>query len=118
MLEHRDVLQLYNTRKPDIVRYDPVTKSTEILEITICCNLHFEQALKGKHEKDLHLWNVLENLEFKVKMHVLYFGSLGNIPINCSKMIQRIYKNSEKAKKCIKIVLYIHHYWSKLYLAK
>ena len=98
MLEHRDVLQLYNTRKPDIVRYDPVTKSTEILEITICYDMYFEQALKGKHEKDLHLWNVLENLEVKVKMHVLYFGSLGNIPNNCTKMVQ----NSEKAKNVLK----------------
>ena len=71
MPEHREVLQLCNARKPDIVRYDPVTKSIEIVEITICYDLYFEQALNGKHEKHLHLLNVLKNLGFKVKMHVL-----------------------------------------------
>ena len=87
MPEHRKVLQLCNARKPDTARYDPVTKSIDIVEITICYDLHFEQALNGKHEKYLHLLNVLENLGFKVKMHVLCFGSLGNVPKNCSEMV-------------------------------
>ena len=93
MPEHREVLQLCNARKSDIVPYDPVTKSIEIVEITICYDLYFEQALNGKHEKYLHLLNVLENLGFKVKMHVLCFRSLGNVPKNCSKMVRKIYKN-------------------------
>ena len=79
MPEHRKLLQLSNARKPDIVRYDPVTKSTEIVKIKICYDLYFEQALNEKHEKYLHLLNVLENLGFKVKIHVLCFGSLGNV---------------------------------------
>ena len=41
ILDHRKVLQLCNARNPDIVRYDPVTKSIEIVEITICYNLYF-----------------------------------------------------------------------------
>ena len=72
MPELREVWQLCNARKPDIVRYDPVTKSIEIVEITICYDLYFEQALYGKHEKHLHLLNVLKNLGFKVKMHALW----------------------------------------------
>ena len=60
MPEHREVLQLCNARKPDIARYDPVTKSIDIVEITICYDLYFEQALNGKHEKygskDLQKW--------------------------------------------------------------
>ena len=96
--QHREVLQLCNARKPDIVRYDPVTKSIEIVEITICYDLYFEQALNGKHEKYLHLLNVLENPGFKVIMHELCFGSLGNVPQNCSRMVRKIYKNREKAK--------------------
>ena len=102
MPEHREVLQLCNARKSDIVPYDPVTKSIEIVEITICYDLYFEQALNGKHEKYLHLLNVLENLGFKVKMHVLCFGSLGNVPKNSSKMVRKIYKNREKAKNILK----------------
>ena len=93
MPEHREVLQLCNARKSDIVPYDPVTKSIEIVEITICYDLYFEQALNGKHEKYLHLLNVLENVRFKVKMHVLGFRSLGKVPKNCSKMVRKIYKN-------------------------
>ena len=70
MPKHRGILQLCNARKPNIVCYDPVAKSIDIVEITICCDLHFEQACNGRHEKYLHLLNVLENLGFKVKMHV------------------------------------------------
>ena len=102
MPEHREVLQLCNARKPDIVRYDPVTKSIEIVEITICYDLHFEQALNGKHEKYLHLLNVLENLGFKFKMHVLCFGSFGKVQKNSSKMVTKISKNREKAKNILK----------------
>ena len=50
MPEHRKVLQLCNARKPHIVRYNPVTKSIKIVEIAICYDLYFEQALNGKHE--------------------------------------------------------------------
>ena len=39
--EHRKVLQLCNARNADIVRYDPVTKSIETVEITICYELYF-----------------------------------------------------------------------------
>ena len=102
MPEHHQILQLCKARKPDIVRYDPVTKSIDIVEITICYDLYFEQALSGKHEKYLHLLNVLENLGLKVKMHVLCFGSLGNVPKACSKMIRKIYKNRDKAKNILK----------------
>ena len=96
------MLKLGNARKPDIVHCDPVIKSIEIVEITVCYDLYFEQALSGKHEKYLHLLNVLENLGFKVKMHVLCFVSLGNVPKNCSKMVRKIYKNREKAKNILK----------------
>ena len=96
------MLKLGNARKPDIIYYDPVTKSIEIVEITICYDLYFEQALNGKHEKYLHLLNVLENLGFKVKMHVLCFGSLGNVPKNCTKMARKIYKNHQKTKNILK----------------
>ena len=72
------------------------------MEIEICYNLYFEQALNGKHEKYLNLLNVLENLGFKVKMHVLCFGSLGNVTKNCCKVVRKIYKNHEKAKKKLK----------------
>ena len=102
MLEHHKILQLCNARKPDIVCYDQITESIDIVEIIICYDLYFEQALNGKHEKYLHLLNVLENLGFKVKMLVLCFGSLGNVPKNCSKMVQKIYKNHEKAKDILK----------------
>ena len=102
MPEHREVLQLCNARKPDIVRYDPVIKSIEIVEITICYDLHFEQALNGKHEKYLYLLNVLENLGFKFKMHVLCFESLENVPKNSSKMVTKISKTREKAKNILK----------------
>ena len=102
MPEHSEILQLCNARKPDIVCYDPVTKSNDIVEITICHDLYFEQALSGKHEKYLHLLKVLENLGFKVKMHVLCFGSLENVPKICSKMVRNIYKNREKTKNILK----------------
>ena len=102
MPEHCDILQLCNARKLDIVRYDPVTKSIDIVKTTICYDLYFEQALNGKHEKYLHLLNVLGNLGFKVKMHLLCFRSLGNVPKNCSKMVRKIYKNREKAKNILK----------------
>ena len=68
------------------------------MEITICNDLYFEQALNGKH----FLLNVHENLGFKVKMHVLCFGFLGNNPKKCSKMVQKINKNREKAKNILK----------------
>ena len=61
MPEHCKILQLCNARKPDIVRYDPVTKSIEIVEITIGHDLYFEQGLNGKHEKYLHFLIALEN---------------------------------------------------------
>ena len=118
MPEHSEILQLCNAKNPDIVRYDPVTKSIDIVEITICYDLYFEQALNAKHEKYLHLLNVPENLGFKVKMHVLWFGSLGNVPKSCSKMVRKIYKNRGIAKKYFKMVLYVHYYWSKLFLVK
>ena len=102
MPEPREILQLCNARKSDIVRYDPVTKSIDIVEITIYYDLYFEQALNGKHKKYLHLLNVLENLGFKVKMHVLCFGSSGNVPKTCSKTVRKIYKNREKAKNILK----------------
>ena len=38
MLEHREVLQLCKARKPDIVRYGPVTKS--IARFIIICTLN------------------------------------------------------------------------------
>ena len=69
-------------------------KSIEIVETTICYELHFEQALNGKHEKYLHLLNVLENLGFKLKMHVLCFGSLENVP----KWFERFTKVVKKLK--------------------
>ena len=68
------------------------------MEITISNDLYFEQALNRKHL----LLNVHENLGFKVKMHVLCFGFLGNIPKKCSKMVQKINKNREKAKNILK----------------
>ena len=94
MSEHREVLQLCKARKPDIVRYGPVSKSTEVVEITISYHMYFEQALNGKHEKYLHLLNVLENLGFKAKMNV-YFGLFGNVPKNCIKMVRKLYKNRD-----------------------
>ena len=60
MSEHREVLQLCKARKPDIVRYGPVSKSIEVVEITISYHLYFEQALNRKYEKYLHLLNVLD----------------------------------------------------------
>ena len=94
MSEHREVLQLCKARKPDIVRYGPVSKSIEVVEITISYHMYFEQALNGKHEKNLHLLNVLENLGFKAKMNV-YFGLSGNVPKNCIKMVRKLYKNRD-----------------------
>ena len=89
MPEHCKILQLCNARKPDIVCYDSVTKSIEIMEITIGYDLYFEQGLNGKHEKYLHFLIALESFVFRIKMHVLCFGSLGNVPKNCSKMVRR-----------------------------
>ena len=68
------------------------------MEIAISNDLYFEQALNRKHL----LLNVHENLGFKVKMHVLCFGFSGNIPKKCSKMVQKINKNREKAKNILK----------------
>ena len=73
MPEHRKVLELCNARKPGIVRYDPVTKSIEIVEITICYDSYFEQAVHGKYEKYRHCW-----------------------------VVRKIYKNREKAKNILK----------------
>ena len=102
MPEHRQILQLCNARKPDIVRYVPVTKSIDIVEITTCYDFYFEQVLSGKHEKYLYLLNVLENLGFKVKTHALCFRFLRNVPKTCSKMVRKIYKNRGKTKNISK----------------
>ena len=69
MLEHLKVLQLCKARKINIICYDPVTTSIEIVEITICYDLYFEQVLNGKDKKYFHLLNVLENLGFTVKSY-------------------------------------------------
>ena len=69
---------LCNNRKPDIVRTDPVTRNIETTEVTICYDLHFQLARNGKIEKYTLLVHALVQLGNKVKLHVLYFGSLGN----------------------------------------
>jgi len=100
--EHREMLVLCNCRKPDIVRYDPVTRNIEIIEITICYDLYFDQARNGKYEKYVPLVNILENLGFNVKMYVLCFGSLGNVTKECSKTVRKLYKIRSKAKSILK----------------
>ena len=71
MPKHRQILQLCNARKPDIIRYDRVTKSIDIVEITICYDLYFEQALNREHEKYLHLLNVLESQNACIMFRIL-----------------------------------------------
>ena len=117
MLKHHEVLQLCNARKANIVCYDPVTTSIEIVEITICYDLYFEQVLNGKDKKYIHLLNVLENLGFTVKMHVLCSDPWGMSKKIVLKLFKRFTKVVKK-EKYIEMVLCIHYYWSKLYLAK
>ena len=117
MLEYHKVLQLCNARKANIVCYDPVTTSIEIVEITICYDLYFEQVLNGKDKKYIHLLNVLENLGFTVKMHVLCSDPWGMSKKIVLKLFKRFTKVVKK-EKYIEMVLCIHYYWSKLYLAK
>ena len=42
--QHRERLVLCNNRKPDILRIDPVTRSIEVSEVTICYDLFFQLA--------------------------------------------------------------------------
>ena len=99
---NRDILLLCNCRRPDIIRFDPINRNIEIIEITICYDLYFEQARISKNEKYIPLVNALESLGYSVKMYVLCFGSLGNVTKECSKIVHKLCKNRSKAKDILK----------------
>ena len=88
--QHRERLVLCNNRKPDIVRIDPVTRNIETIEVTICYDLHFQLARNGKIEKYTLLVHALVQLGNKVKLHVLYFGSLGNSTKEWGGIVRKI----------------------------
>ena len=100
--ENRERLLLSNCRRPDIIRFDSINRNIEIIEITICYDLYFEQARISKKEKYIPLVNALESLGYFVKMYVLCFGSLGNVTKECSKIVHKLCKNRSKAKDILK----------------
>ena len=85
--QHRKRLVLCNNRKPDIPQTDLVTRNIEIIEVTICYDSHFQLARNGKIDKYALLLTFLVQLGFNVKLHVLCFGSLGNIMKECGNIV-------------------------------
>ena len=73
---HRKRLVLCNNQKPDTLQIDPVTRNIEIIEFTACYDLYFQLARNGKIEKHTPFVNVLVQLSYNAKLHVLFFGSL------------------------------------------
>ena len=67
---------LCNNQKPDILQIDPVIRNIEIIEVTTCYDLYFQLARNGKIEKHTPFVNVLVQLSYNAKLHVLFFGSL------------------------------------------
>ena len=93
---------LCNNRNPDIIRIDLVTRNIKINEVTICYDLYFQLARNGKIEKYTPLVNVLVHLGYKVKLHVLCFGSLGNITKECGGIVRILCRDRSKAKNVSK----------------
>ena len=85
--QHRERLVLCNNRKPHIIPIDPVARNIETIEVTICYDLYIQLPGNGKIEKHRPLVNVLIQLGYKVKLHVLCFGSLGNITKECGSIV-------------------------------
>ena len=101
--QHRKGLVLCNNRKPDIPQTDLVTRNIEIIEVTICCDSHFQLARNGKIDKYALLLKFLVQLGFNVKLHVLCFGSLGNITKECGSIVWKICgRDRSKAKNILK----------------
>ena len=100
--EHCDILLTYAFRKPDIVIVDPIRKSIDIIEVTICYDLYFDLAQNTKIEKYDPLKNVLMQLGYAVNLYVLCFGSLGTIMKDCSHIVRKLCKNKDKAKEILK----------------
>ena len=78
----------HHNRKPDILLTDLVWRNIEVIEVTVCHDLYFKLARNGKFENYTLLIYVLAQLGYKVKLHVLCFGSLGNISKDCGSIIR------------------------------
>lgn len=74
-----DELQRITHRKPDILVIDNQSRKCIILEVTVCYDLYFEQALNTKQERYQPLCSLLQSLGWDVDLKVLCFGSLGCI---------------------------------------
>ena len=62
---------------PDIVIIDNQSRKCIILEVAVCYDLYFEQALNTKQERYEPLCSLLQSLGWNVDLKVLCFGSLG-----------------------------------------
>ena len=100
--QHRERLVLCNNRKPHIIPIDPVARNIETIEVTICYDLYIQLPGNGKIEKHRPLVNVLIQLGYKVKLHVLCFGSLGNITKGYGSIVRKICRDRSKAKNVLK----------------
>ena len=81
---------------------DHVTRNAEIIDVTICYDLCFQLARNGKMEKYTPLVNALIQLGYKLKLHVLCFGSLANITKECGSIVRKICRDRSKAKDILK----------------
>ena len=79
MTDYGEELQHITHRKPDILLIDNQSHKCIILQVTICCDLYFEQALSSKEERYQPLSSLLQSLGWDVDLKKLRFGSLGCI---------------------------------------
>ena len=79
-----------------------MTRNIKINEVTICYDSYFQLVRNGKVEKHTPLVNVSVQLGYKVKLHVLCFGSLGNITKECGSIVREICRDKSKAKNVLK----------------
>ena len=72
-------IQRITHRKPDIIIIDNQSRKCIILEVTVCYDLYFEQALNTKEKRYQPLCSLLQSLGWEVDLKVPCFGSLGCI---------------------------------------
>ena len=77
--DYGEELKCITHRKPDILVIDNQSRKCIILEVTVCYDLYFGQALTSKEERYQPLCSLLQSLGLDVELKVLCFGSLGCI---------------------------------------
>ena len=99
-----EIKQIFH-RKPDIVILNRIRRQCTIVEITVCYELHLENAYQEKVRRYKELCDYLERHEFSVQLVVLCFGSLGCVKSDVWKGLRNFSQSKENIKNVISCII-------------